>query len=157
CGQAGGTPGAAARFVVVASSTATAFPVSMPSMTGFVAASMRSAACGDALRDRGWAITGGMAHHLCGRHRRLPTHLATMNPLFNSWIGLLEILNSTGKLTITANGGLTDSVLGGKFLRSFQVGIKLISTSGSTFSAIVPRLLRPVVDPATEQASGIRV
>ena len=69
---------------------------------------------------------GGMAHHLCRRHSRLPTHLATMNLLFNGWVGLLDDIDSAGKLTITLNGPRGYAVVCGKAFGGFQV-IKMIT------------------------------
>ena len=89
-------------------------------MTASVVAQMRFVACGDAMRDRGWA------QYLCRRHHRLLAYFATMYPLFNGWVGLLKILDSAGKLTITADGCLTDTVIGSKAFGGFQV-IKMIT------------------------------
>ena len=99
---------------------------------------------------------GGMAHHLCRRNSRLPTHLATMNLLFNGWVGLLDDIDSSGKLTVTLDGARGYAVIGRQLGRC-KVGIILIPTSCPAFSAIVRRFFRPVVDPSTKQTSGIRV
>ena len=76
-----------------------------------------------------------------------------MNPLFNGWVGLLEILNSTGKLAITLDGRFTYAKGCGQLGRCGS-WIILIQLFWSTLSV---RLLHPVVDPSTKQAGGIRV
>ena len=78
-----------------------------------------------------------------------------MHPLFNGWIGLLKILDSSGKLTITLDGGFANTKLGCKF---GCCGASIILMRASLHgSRLGHGLLRPVVDPATEQAGGVGV
>ena len=76
--------------------------------------------------------------------------------LFNSWIGLLEILDSTGKLAIVPNCSVGYAIGVRHFFGCVSSGnfFRCFSLHGSRLGH---GLLRPVVDPATEQAGGVGV
>ena len=79
-----------------------------------------------------------------------------MNLLFNGWVGLLDDIDSAGKLTITLNGPRGYAEIGGQFGGGWSIR-QFVGSFSLHGSRLGHGLLRPVVDPATEQAGGVGV